>query len=75
MSTYNSQLNCIFIAVPRTGCGSISSLVGGGGHLPASIVKKRYPEQWDKAFKFAFVRDPIDRDWETAMKMQFSWEL
>jgi sulfotransferase famil protein len=61
---------CIFIHIPRCAGTSIETwLTGydwwairsGTKHLLASQARKIYSNFWDQYFKFAFVRDPIER--------------
>lgn len=54
--------NCCFIQIPRTGCGSINSIIQQtGGHRTASYCKEQLGDEWDDLFTFAFVRDPVAR--------------
>ena len=51
----------IFLHVPKTGGTSLSeALKLGQGHIPATRFQAADPDRFDRAFKFAFVRDPID---------------
>jgi len=63
---------CIFIHVPKAGGTSIetSSLfedqrnISGdyvGGHLTASEYRDQFPWEFERYFKFSFVRNPFDR--------------
>lgn len=58
-----SKYRAIYIQIPKTGCGSISSIIQqSGGHRPASWVKNRISKkEWVSRFRFAFVRHPFDR--------------
>lgn len=66
MTSYDPKHNCIFVNVPRTGSGSISTIIFTGGHLPIAIYKDKFlksndEESWEAVFKFGFVRNPYDR--------------
>ncbi|AHL31850.1 sulfotransferase [Pseudomonas brassicacearum] len=59
-----SQLACLFIHVPK--CAGSSVCVGmfegySPGHLPLYWYEEQFPEQYAASFKFAFVRDPLER--------------
>ena len=58
-----SKYNCIFIQIPRTGCGSINHILQQqGGHRPASWLKNKAGEtMWSRKLVFAVVRNPFDR--------------
>lgn len=52
----------IFLHVPKTGGTSLSeALKLGRGHIPATRFQAADPDRFERAFKFAFVRDPVDR--------------
>ncbi|MGY2167961.1 sulfotransferase family 2 domain-containing protein [Pseudomonas gingeri] len=56
--------SCLFIHVPKCAGSSISSALFDGwtpGHLPLYWYEQQFPEQFAKSFKFAFVRDPLER--------------
>jgi hypothetical protein len=56
-------MNYIFISIPRTASGSMSKILGMGNHKKAESHRAEYSisAEWDKVFKFAFVRHPYDR--------------
>ena len=62
---YNKRHKCIFIHVPRVAGTSILWALGkkrgGRDHLPWYVYKTANPNYYDRAFKFAFVRNPWDR--------------
>ncbi|WP_017902032.1 sulfotransferase family 2 domain-containing protein [Pseudomonas asplenii] len=56
--------SCLFIHVPKCAGSSISSALFNGwtpGHLPLYWYEQQFPEQFASSFKFAFVRDPLER--------------
>lgn len=57
------QNNCIFIHVPKCAGESVcKSLFGKGpGHLPLTWYERTSPDLYERAFKFTFVRDPLER--------------
>lgn len=58
------KLRCIFIHVPKCAGTSIEKTLGGtkyGGHSFAKSLKKKFPQVWDKYYKFGIVRDPLTR--------------
>lgn len=66
MTQYNRKYDCIFINIPRTGSGSISEHIATGGHRPLSerrniMAARGKLEEYEGAFKFAFVRNPYTR--------------
>lgn len=66
MSLYNHNLKTIFIHIPRTAGTSMEKLVGGQGHKDIIYFKRFMYGQtegldFDKIFKFSFVRHPFDR--------------
>ena len=61
----NHNLKCIFIEVPKTGSTSIRSIIGFAKKHHQTIVdieNEITKEQFDEYFKFAFVRNPWDRE-------------
>lgn len=55
---------CIFVHVPKCAGESICRSLFSGegpGHLPLSWYERVAPEFYERAFKFAFVRDPVER--------------
>jgi hypothetical protein len=57
-------LGCIFIGIPKTASQSIAlSLFGnlGGGHTDARRYRRVFGPDFDRYFKFTFVRNPWDR--------------
>lgn len=61
MSNFNREHNLIFIHVPRTGGSSMEKkpFIDGTGHLPLTAYENE--PGFNDAFKFAFVRNPLDR--------------
>lgn len=58
------QRDCLFIHVPKCAGNSICAALFEGwspGHLPLHWYERQFPEQYASAFKFSFVRDPLDR--------------
>jgi len=64
MTSINGDNNALFIHVPKA-AGSVmevSPWLGGAGHRPALDVQQgMHPSRWESFFKFAFVRNPLDR--------------
>lgn len=63
---YMKKNKCIFIHIPKSAGTSILSILGQSerkprDHLPWYIYKKANRLKFDRYFKFAFVRNPIDR--------------
>lgn len=59
-----AQRACLFIHVPK--CAGSSVCVGmfdgfSPGHLPLYWYEEQFAEQYAASFKFAFVRDPLER--------------
>lgn len=59
-----SERACLFIHVPK--CAGSSVCVGmfdgfTPGHLPLYWYEEQFPQQYAACFKFAFVRDPLER--------------
>lgn len=65
MTVYNAKYECIFVNVPRCASGSMSAIIGGGGHKPMKQFKKQFESEemgdWDKTFRFGFCRHPYER--------------
>jgi hypothetical protein len=64
------EYRCIFIHVQRCAGTSIEKWIAGANwgkiqpetkHLLASQARKIYSNVWDRYYKFAFVRHPVDR--------------
>jgi len=56
--------SCVFIHVPKCAGSSVCSALFDGwrpGHLPLYWYEEQFPEQFSNSFKFAFVRDPLER--------------
>tara|TARA_B100000035_G_scaffold311618_1_gene321501 strand:- start:10203 stop:10745 length:543 start_codon:yes stop_codon:yes gene_type:complete len=60
----NHKLKCIFVEVPKTGSTSIRAIIGQPPtpHLNIVQIENQVTKnQFNKYFKFAFVRNPWDR--------------
>jgi len=58
------QHSCLFIHVPKCAGSSVCAALFDGwspGHLPLYWYEQQFPEQFATSFKFAFVRDPLER--------------
>ncbi|MBU6961095.1 sulfotransferase family protein [Pseudomonas sp. CVAP len=58
------QCSCLFIHVPKCAGSSVCSALFNGwapGHLPLYWYEQQFPEHYARSFKFAFVRDPLER--------------
>ena len=58
------QNNCIFIHGPKCAGTSICQAIFAAqrpGHVPFTWFEAMYPDFYSDAFKFAFVRDPLER--------------
>lgn len=56
--------SCIFIHIPKCAGSSIKDALFPGrthGHMPLWFYEQNFQEFYARAFKFAFVRDPLDR--------------
>lgn len=60
---YWYKKKCIFIHVPKAAGTSINLAIYGKtlGHYPASTFQVKFPNLFQKSFKFSFVRNPWDR--------------
>ncbi|WP_223555227.1 sulfotransferase family 2 domain-containing protein [Pseudomonas sp. BF-R-01] len=59
-----TQRSCLFIHVPKCAGSSVCAALFDGwspGHLPLYWYEQQFPEQFADSFKFAFVRDPLER--------------
>ncbi len=59
-----ARRNCLFIHVPKCAGSSICEALfdtGADGHIPLYWYEQQFPEQYARSFKFAFVRDPLER--------------
>ncbi|VVM97994.1 sulfotransferase family 2 domain-containing protein [Pseudomonas fluorescens] len=59
-----TQRSCLFIHVPKCAGSSVCAALFDGwspGHLPLYWYEQQFPEQFAASFKFAFVRDPLER--------------
>jgi hypothetical protein len=64
------EYRCIFVHIPRCAGTSIENWIVGDDwwniqretkHLIASQARKIYSDVWDRYYKFAFVRHPVER--------------
>lgn len=58
------QRSCLFIHVPKCAGNSVCSALFDGwypGHLPLYWYQEQFPEAFSRSYKFAFVRDPLER--------------
>ena len=61
----NHKLKCIFVEIPKTGSTSIRSIIGEpkAPHLTILQLQNQVTkQQFEEYFKFAFVRNPWDRE-------------
>ncbi|MFI8622634.1 sulfotransferase family 2 domain-containing protein [Marinomonas sp. NPDC078689] len=63
---YQDRTKCIFIHIPKAAGTSVLQALGkegveGRDHLPWLVYKKANAKKFETYFKFAFVRDPLDR--------------
>ncbi|MBK5413653.1 sulfotransferase family 2 domain-containing protein [Pseudomonas sp. TH31] len=59
-----AQQKCLFIHVPKCAGSSVCAALfddWSPGHLPLYWYEAQFPEQYRSSFKFAFVRDPLER--------------
>ncbi|RON44887.1 sulfotransferase [Pseudomonas frederiksbergensis] len=59
-----AQHACLFIHVPKCAGSSVCAALfddWSPGHLPLYWYEEQFPEQFADSFKFAFVRDPLER--------------
>jgi len=55
---------CLFVHVPKCAGSSICTALFDGwypGHIPLYWYEQQFPRQFASSFKFAFVRDPLER--------------
>lgn len=58
------RLECVFIHVPKCAGSSVARALFGStptGHMPLYWYEKQFNERYVNYFKFAFVRDPLQR--------------
>lgn len=59
-----AQRSCLFIHVPKCAGSSVCRALFDGwhpGHLPLYWYEQQFPRQCAQSFKFAFVRNPLER--------------
>jgi hypothetical protein len=59
-----AQRSCLFIHVPKCAGSSVCEALFDNwrpGHLPLYWYEEQFPQQFGNSFKFAFVRDPLER--------------
>jgi len=59
-----AQRDCLFIHVPKCAGSSVCAALFDGwypGHIPLYWYEQQFPRQFAASFKFAFVRDPLER--------------
>lgn len=59
-----AQRSCLFIHVPKCAGSSVCAALFDGwspGHVPLYWYEQQFPKQFASSFKFAFVRDPLER--------------
>lgn len=61
----SNNLRCIFIHIPKSAGTSIRQMIGeptrGRLHVPWWVYRDADPRKFKEYYKFAFVRDPLDR--------------
>lgn len=59
-----ARRNCLFIHVPKCAGSSVKKAIFPGrthGHMPAWFYERHFPQFFEGAFKFCFVRNPLER--------------
>jgi hypothetical protein len=76
MSSINHKKKVIFIHVPKTAGSSMESIkdIGGSGHENLHEIINKVPN-FDEYFKWAFIRNPINRVASTFFNMKGHTEL
>lgn len=60
------HLRCFFVHCPKCAGTSIEQTLKAqgqtvGGHSTAQAMRNRWPQEWGNYFKFAILRDPVER--------------